>query len=79
MIINVHELTSLYSVLRTTIVTPVKPQISKFKAEKSYLEGFNMLRRFYSLVFVNPYTGNEGYFTPSTVLAKTRTLPKKLW
>ena len=33
-IINVPKLTSLNVMLRTTIMTPVKPQISKFKAEK---------------------------------------------
>ena len=33
--INVQKLTSLNLVLRTTKMTPVKPQISKFKAEKS--------------------------------------------
>jgi hypothetical protein len=31
---NVKQLTSLKLVLRTTIMTPVKPQISKFKADK---------------------------------------------
>ena len=34
--INVQKLTSLNLVLRTTKTTPVKPQISKFKAEKSF-------------------------------------------
>jgi hypothetical protein len=29
-----NKLTSLQLVLRTTIMTPVKPQISKFKADK---------------------------------------------
>jgi hypothetical protein len=32
--INVKKLTSLNLVLRTTITTPVKPQISKLKADK---------------------------------------------
>ena len=33
--INVQKLTNLNLVLRTTITTPVKPQISKFTADKS--------------------------------------------
>ena len=40
---NVQKLTSLNLVLRTTIMTPVKPQISKFKAEKSCQVGFKFL------------------------------------
>jgi hypothetical protein len=35
-------------VLRTTIMTPVKPQISKFQADKSCQVDFNVLRRLYS-------------------------------
>ena len=49
--INVQKLTSLNLVLRTTIMTPVKPQISKFKAEKSCQVGFNVSRRLYSWAF----------------------------
>ena len=40
--------TSLNLALRRTIMTPVKPQISKFKAEKSCQVGFNVSRRLYS-------------------------------
>jgi hypothetical protein len=47
-LIDVQQLTSLNLVLRTTIMTPVKPQISKFKAEKHFQKGFNVLRRLYS-------------------------------
>ena len=50
--INVQKLTSLNLVLRTTKMPPVKPQISKFKAEKSCQVGFNVLRRLYSWAFV---------------------------
>ena len=42
---NVQKLTSLNLVLRTTKMTPVKPQISKFKAELSCQVGFNVSRR----------------------------------
>jgi hypothetical protein len=34
-IINIQELTSSNLVLRTTVVTPVNPQKSKFKTEQS--------------------------------------------
>jgi hypothetical protein len=37
MLVNVKKLTSLKLVLRTTIMTPVKPQISKFQADKILL------------------------------------------
>ena len=50
--INVQKLTSLNVVLRTTIMTHVKQQISKFKAEKSCQVGFNVLRQLYSWAFV---------------------------
>jgi hypothetical protein len=33
-------------------MTPVKPQISKFHADKSLEMGFNMLRRLYSRAFL---------------------------
>jgi hypothetical protein len=33
-------------------MTPVKLQISKFKAERSYQEDFHVLQRFYSGAFV---------------------------
>jgi hypothetical protein len=39
-------------VLITTIMMPVKPRISKFKAEISCQIGFIMLRRFYSWALV---------------------------
>jgi hypothetical protein len=42
---NVQKLTSLNLMLRTTIMTPVNPQISKFQAGKSCQVGFNVLRR----------------------------------
>ena len=48
----IKKLTSLNLVLRTTKMTPVKPQISKFKAEKSCQVGFNVSRRLYSWAFV---------------------------
>jgi hypothetical protein len=35
---------------------PVKPQISKFQAEKSYQEHFNVLSRLYLQSFVNGRT-----------------------
>jgi hypothetical protein len=50
--INVHELTSLNLVLRTTIMTPIKLQISKFQPEKSCHVGFIVLQRLYSRAFV---------------------------
>ena len=50
--INVQKLTSLNLVLRTTKLTHVKPQISKFKAEMSCQVGFNVSRRLYSWAFV---------------------------
>jgi hypothetical protein len=42
--INVQKLASLNLVLRMTIMTPVKPQISKCQAEKSCQVGFNVLQ-----------------------------------
>jgi hypothetical protein len=45
--INVINLTSLNLVLITTSMTPVIPQRSKFKAEKSCQVGFNVLKRYY--------------------------------
>ena len=46
------RLTGLNWVLRTTIMTPVKPQISKYQAEKSCQVVFDALRRLHSGAFV---------------------------
>jgi hypothetical protein len=49
--LHVKKLTSLNLVLRATIMTPAKPQISKLQAEKSCQVGFNVfnvLQRLYS-------------------------------
>ena len=51
--INVKKtLIRFNSVLRTTLMTPVKPQISKLNADKLCQVGFNVLRRLYSRAFV---------------------------
>ena len=47
-ILMYKNLPVLNLVLRTTKMTPVKPQISKFKAEKSCQVGFHVLQRLYS-------------------------------
>jgi hypothetical protein len=49
---NVQKLTSLNLPLMTTVLTPLKPQISKFQAEKSGQGDFNVLRRLYSRALV---------------------------
>jgi hypothetical protein len=40
--INEQKLASLGWVLRTPIMTPLKPQISKLETDKSYQVGFNV-------------------------------------
>jgi hypothetical protein len=45
---NLQKLTSLNLLLSTTVMTPVKPQISAFKSDKSCQVGFNALQRLYS-------------------------------
>jgi hypothetical protein len=47
---NVLKLTSFNLVLRTTIM--VKPQISKFQAEKCCQVGFNVLQHIYTQSFI---------------------------
>ena len=48
--INVQKLSSLNVVLSTTIMTPVKPQISKFKAELSRVTAVKLISVCYKRV-----------------------------